>query len=171
MKYLLLSLVFIISSCAVYKTRRAFSESDLSLKGGVFEDKEWNTNLDFRRFSWYKDATMANEILIAKLDGKSPFANWMGAARLHVSKCDQFYIGLLYSDVNAEQGNPFLESEIEKSGIELITILDFKKELNAHQNYRDWHLTRHKVYGLCASRTAEALKITLPGFGTQEIKL
>ena len=171
MKYIVSILLFTLISCSVYKTRRTFSDNEISIRGGVHGDKDWDSSLTFKRYSWYKDATLSNDLLIAKLDSNSDFAHWMDSDRLHLSQCDRFYIGLLYSGVNAEQGVPFMETQIESSGAELKIILAFTKELKAHQNLRDWHLSRHKVYGICTSKSSESLSISLSGFKTKKITL
>ena len=168
MRYFLFILIMILSSCSIYKTRSAFTTEKLSIKGGVYEDETWDTSLYFKRYSWYIDATLKNEILIADLDNQSEFFKWLGNDTVKAQSCKKFQIALVYSDANAEQSNPYLIDQIRKSQVEVLEVLDFKKELKSHQNLKDWYLSRHKIVGLCSD--SGSFTVSIPSFMTKTLQ-
>lgn len=160
----LLGLVFILLACSTYKTRNKVYEGEISFKGGVYEDKNWTDSLEFKKISWFYDATLDHEILISKLDKSSPFSAWLGADRLALSTCENFYITILYSDINANHGNTLLTSQLKNAGLEEMSILNFTHQMKAHQNYLDWKLGRHKIVGFCQKNTNKSeIIVTIPG--------
>jgi hypothetical protein len=165
MKLIALTLIFFFTACSVYKTRRSVKKSEVIIRNGVYSDKEWSSDLVFKRYSWFKDATMSNEILLSRITMSSDFVNWLGSDRVHISSCESFYIGLIYSDNQVKQGNPYLLAQLNEQGVEEKSIIDFSYELKAHQNFKDWNLSEHKIIGLCQTKkNSESLTLTLPGF-------
>ena len=65
--------LILLSSCASQQGRRPIYDSEVSLKGGRFGEKEWDDKLKFKRVSWYQDATLSYDVLIADLKEPSPF--------------------------------------------------------------------------------------------------
>jgi hypothetical protein len=165
---IILSTLFIflfLSGCSTGKTRRPIYKSEVVFSSGNFEDKSWDDSLKFKRFSWFKDATLTHEILISSLTTKSAFSSWMGTDKLHLSRCSDFKIALIYSDINYSQGTSFLISELKKSGLKDVSLLDFSHQLKAHQNFGDWKLLRHKIIGLCNEGTvSKKIDVSIPGF-------
>ena len=171
MKLILLITVLIVSSCSTFQSRRVVDISEIGIKNGVYNNQEWSSKLKFKRYSWYKDSTMTNEILLAELDRDSDFSNWLGKDKYYFSKCSKFYIGLFYSDSMAKQKNSFFLSQLNEKGYSEKTIVSFEEQLKAHQNFKDWRLFEHKVLGLCQlDKTAQKMEITVPGFKSQVLK-
>lgn len=155
----------VLVGCAVNQTRHKIYGQEISFRSGVFEDKSWDDSLSMNRVSWYQDANVSYEILLGKLDQNSPFANWLGADRLKLATCADFYIGAIYTGINAVYGSSYLLNELKKSGLEEISILDFSLQLKSHQNFKDWKLGRHHIYGFCAkNKNHPAVIVNIPGF-------
>lgn len=166
-----LTFLVFLQGCATNKSRRVVSVNKLHLVGGVYEDKSWNDKLEFVRLSFYQDATMVNEVLLTHLDGKTPFYNWLGVDSESIKDCQQFMVALVYADINSKHNSQFLISQIEKSGIKEVSLLDFSHHFKAHQNAQDWNLTKHKVIGLCGkTKHGSQISINLPGFKTQVLE-
>ena len=168
----ILSIIFLISftSCASYKSRNQIYTSDIDFRGGVSGDQVWEDSLVFERISWFYDATVKYEILLSKLDQSSPFASWLGADRLNLTTCENFYIGILYTDINAQHGTSFLVSQLSKSGLTEHSVLAFSYNIKAHQNFKDWKLDRHKILGFCSkSKSEDGIQVTIPGYQTHKI--
>lgn len=164
-KFFIPFLILLFFSCSTYRTRRPIHKTEIVFKGGNYRDMDWSEELKFKRVSWYKDATLSHEILITSLTGESKFSNWMGTDKLHLTRCTDFKIALLYADINAKQGISFLKSQLKNSGYEEISLLNFSHEIKAHQNYGDWKLGRHKFIGLCLENAAKNnIDISIPGF-------
>ncbi len=159
-------LILLLSSCASNKSRRPILQTTLSLSGGKYQDQAWNDNLTLYRTSWFKDATLTQDILIADLKTQSPFANWMGKDKLLLQKCQQFFVTLIYSDISAKQKLGYLRTQLESNGLKEYSILDFSFEIMAHQQIIDWNLQQHKVIGWCSedTNTNKSIDITLPGY-------
>jgi hypothetical protein len=158
-------LLFSLTACSIYKTRRSMTKSEIVIRNGVYLDKEWESDLIFKRYSWYKDASMSNEIMLSEISLKSDFSHWLATDKYHINKCEKFYIGLIYSDTSVKQGNSYLLAQLNKQGLEEKSIVNFSQELKAHQNYIDWGLSGHKIIGLCQmTKKSDNYYLTLPGF-------
>jgi hypothetical protein len=146
------------------------SKDVIKLNGGVYNDKAWKDKLIFKRTSFFQDSNMVYDILITGLKKDSPFFSWLGSDKPNIQKCSQLKVVLLYADVNTQKNTQYLVSEIEKSGLREMIILDFSHQFKAHQNAQDWNLTKHRVVGFCA-RNAKKIDISLnlPGFKTQSL--
>lgn len=160
-----LFLVFLMVGCSSLTSRRPIYETDISIRGGQFQDKEWEEKLKFKRVSWFKDATVTHEVLLTKLAADSKFANWLESDKKYLSQCSEFYVGIIYADINAAQGQSYLVSQLEKSNLKEVSILSFSSHIKAHQNFMDWKLIRHKVIGLCRTQASlSKMTINIPGF-------
>jgi|LULF01.1.fsa_nt_gb hypothetical protein len=170
--YRLLFIIFLLmTSCSSVETRRITYASDLVLNGGRYEDKSWDESLEFKRFSWYQDATLNYDILITPLTSTSPFSNWLGSDKNLLQQCSEFFIALVYADVNSSGGNSLLINELttDEQIVEK-TLLDFSNQIKAHPNIIDWKIFNYKVVGLCSKSTNPSkFHVTVPGFTTQKI--
>ncbi|MBT4790073.1 MAG: hypothetical protein HON90_00755 [Halobacteriovoraceae bacterium] len=162
--------VFLLSACSINQTRRPISQSQVLLSGGRYNEQSWDDDLSFSRFSWYHDATLTHEVLIAPLSKESKFSFWLGESSEYLTKCIHFKVALVYADLNTAKGVAHIVSEIEKSGYKRVSLLDFSHQLKAHQNYLDWKLGQHKIMGFCQEDVkAEPIKVTIPGFMTRAL--
>jgi hypothetical protein len=161
-----LILVFVTVSCSTNTTRRPIFKSEVTISGGNYNGESWDEKIKFNRTSWFKDASVSHEILIAKLTGESKFSNWMGTDKLQLSSCQEFQVALLYADSSSSQGTGYLLAQLTSGGFQQVSILDFSQEIKAHQNFKDWKLARHKVYGLCLKdgKGNKAIEVSIPGF-------
>lgn len=155
-------------SCA--SSRKNIAESEIVLKGGVYQNKSWDDKLNFKRISWYNEATMEYDVLIHKMSSDSKFANWLGSDKKQLEKCSEYYIGLLYADINKSQGIPLLTAQFSNLGFDQQSIMDFSDNLKAHPNYKDWRLFEYKIYGFCKNKdSGKDLVISIPGYHSQEL--
>ena len=172
----ILPLLFVlICSCSVYKTRNKVYNTNVNFMGGVYNTEKWSKSLIFQKNSWFQDATVQYEILITKMDRSSPFAKWMGSDILRLSQCNEFYIALVYANINAQGGTSVggtsvLFSEFEKLGLDDVSLPEFSRQIRSHQNFNDWHLARHKVVGFCQKKSnIQQIFITLPGYESHKV--
>ena len=164
--------ISLLSSCSINQTRRPIKTSEVIINGGNYKDNSWDEKLIFNRTSWYEGINLVNEILLAEMGPKSKFALWMGADRLKLASCSRFKVVLLYSSTSTRQTNASLALQIQRNGVEIVDILDFTYQLQAHQNFYDWKLGHHRIKGLCIKDSAKTdIEIALPGFLSKIIKL
>ncbi len=170
--FIIFSFLFVIISCStISDTRNSFSEKEFVYTGGIYHNYKWDDELKLKRYSWYKDATMTNEIVLANLDRHSPFSKWLGRDFKYLNECEKLQVLLLYSNSTSTQKNPYLEAEIEDDNYRVFKMLEFEKEFKAHHNFKDWGLEMHNVYGLCKLKNAsENIVVTLPGFKSKILK-
>ena len=165
---LLVTLLLTLISCASNSSRRLVSTDTISLNGGVHNDKVWKDKLIFNRMSFFQDSNMVYDVLFADLKNDSPFFSWLGTEEPSLRKCSQLKVALLYVHINSQQSTYYLVSEIEKSGLKEMIILDFSNHFKAHPNTQDWNLSKHKVLGFCGTSSKKNnISLNLPGFKTQ----
>lgn len=159
----LVFLMNLVLSCAS-SSRKITSESEVVIKGGVFNDLQWNDELRFKRYSWYNDASMEYDILITKLDTSSKFYNWIGNDKNLLKDCAEFYVALLYADIHAQSGVSFLRQQFEAKNFKALTLIAFRENLEAHHNFQDWRLQSYKIMGFCSStKKGRKIEIHVPG--------
>lgn len=173
MKLLIILLLTSIVSCASNQSRRPVFRSEVVLKGGDYQDKNWKEKIVFKRISWFQDATLMQEILVADLKKGSPFEAWLGGQKLEYDRCNQFFVSLLYADINASPKENHLSAELKGNKLSEQAILDFSRQLKAHPAFVDYKLQSHKIVGWCHQGTSNLgeLMVTLPGYKTQKLKL
>lgn len=177
---IVLTLMAFVGACASSSSRATHSK--VTMTGGHYQLKSWDDTLIFSRVSWYIGAIMGYDVLMAKLDKTSPFANWLGNDKEKISnECHDFYITLIYTNTNSMMLNLASPADIKKQivdlGYEEVSILDFKTNMAAHDIYGQWHLNNHKFSGFCYKHKSnknisvipKQIPISLPGFKTQNI--
>lgn len=166
-----IAILVLTSSCASNSTRRPILKTEVTIRGGSYDGKQWDDKIIFQRISWYRDATATHEVLTTKLTGESSFSNWLGSDKLQLSTCQELRVVMVYASASAEQGASHLLSEMTQGGFEQISLLDFSQEIKAHHNFHDWNLQRHKIYGLCLKQgqTDKSINITIPGFKNYKV--
>jgi hypothetical protein len=169
MKLLNLLFLFLCFSCAVGKTRKKISQSEIYFKGGVSESKQWSEELSFKRFSWFNEVEMGHDVLVANIKTNSPFINWMKSNRTIVGRCEAFKVAMIYSN-SSDTNLSFLKEEIEKSGFEIVSIPNFKRGLKSHANFTDWRLGYHRIIGLCGKKDLN-ISISIPGFQKYQLEM
>ena len=170
MKLLLVTMLFLLS-CSVHKTRKNFVAGEIAIDGGSYQNLEWKDEMKFKRYSWFNEASMKYDILLSELKNSSKFATWMGRDRSKLLNCRKLLVGLVYTDINAKYGKPYLISQFEKFGYGNIVMVDFNSHFEAHHSFKDWQLSEHKIVGFCKKDdNSKNVEIDIPGFGVKELK-
>jgi hypothetical protein len=168
-KYLIITtfIIFVVS-CTSMSTINKVLQTDVPFQGGVGADKEWSEELTFKRTSWYHEAHMTNDLMVANLKKDSPFVAWLGTAKKNVfSDCSQFFVTLyrIHNFKKASKGR--LIDPFTGAGMEEINIVEFKDSIKNHPTFSGLHLENYNVTGFCmSSKTPQSEKLTvkLPGF-------
>lgn len=170
MKIIASFLMLLTASCSSFQARKAITESEIIFHNGTYQNNSWDDDLVFTRYSWFHDATMDQDILVAKIDNESSFNKWLGKDLLRLRDCSGIYIVLSYD----REGNSGIVTSIDKKirgeGGRSIEIVGFKQELKSHQNYADWNLKNHKFQGFCALNSSLSVSLDLPGYRAVSIE-
>ena len=168
---LLISLILLFSfmGCCSFQKRKSISESMVSFSGGVYGVKEWSSDLNFKRFSWYHDATLKHDYLITKLEEENDFRAWLGSDLKKVAQCPHLYVFLLYG-VEQSDTLSILREGLKESGYQSheLILTSFDRELQSHGSFQDWELKHHVTYGYCLPRELE-MELKIPGFKQKRI--
>ena len=168
---ILLLLLMGVSCSTINNSRKDFTKSELSLRGGVSASREWSDDLTFKRYSWYKETVLNYDILLAEINKDSPFIDWMESDLPKMEGCHKFYIGLFYTRALATYSSVNLISKIEAQGYEDFILPDFRDNFQAHPNAMDWEIVNHKLVGLCQKNSSTgSIKIKIPGFKMHKLK-
>lgn len=172
MKWTIILIVFaFISSCALQKSRRQHMQTSIEISSGSYENKTWSSDLEFKRYSWFKDANMSHDILITSFSNKSEFAPWMGSLKEDIKQCKDFYIVGLYADLSSQVRIPYLKSQLLGTLGRDFVISDFEQNLKAHPNYKDWNLFEYKFLGLCfKTAPKKEFFVKIPGFTSKTVR-
>lgn len=173
MKLLLISLsIFFFGSCSSLSNLNQVSESLLTLKGGQSDHQKWEEKLSFKRYSWYKGATLKYDLLVAKLDQDSKFYNWLGRSeKSQLSKCDSFYVVLTYAASlrSAKTSSSQLTQNFDVVGLKKITLPIFSSSLRNHYFTLQWNLKKHNIRGVCKTNNLSDIEVHVPNYETIKV--
>ena len=175
-RVLTIGFIIILAACASNTTNRV-SKTNVSMSGGEYEQKSWDETLEFKRTSWYIGASLAYDIMIARLDKQSPFRYWLeNNQEKLITECKDLYVALIYTNSMSNllklQSPAYIRKQITDIGFEEVTMASFQANMSAHNIFGQWHLRNHKFSGFCYKKMSsipEQISISLPGFKTRNI--
>ena len=162
--FLSLCLIFVFSCSNLEKNM--VKNGDLIIKGGVFQSQEWNDNLKFTRYSWYKELTLVFDLLLTKLDHKTPFYAWLSNSEKEaLAQCRESMVVVTYVwDPDKINRGMFFE-QTERLGYERLSLPNFKRHLKMHPNYEALSLQLYNIEALCKKQSStEQFAIRFPGY-------
>lgn len=170
MKSLFVIFLILGVSCSVRDTRKNFTHGDVSFVGGSYQEINWEESMNFKRYSWFSEASLRYDILLHRIDPSSKFVQWLERDKSLLENCNHLYIALFYSARNTDFKPTYFASQFEKVGYESLKLMDFDGFLKAHPAYQDWRLFAHKSYGFCKKDlNTNPVKIKIPGYAPQKV--
>lgn len=168
---LLILILASLISCANL-SKNFVKKGEFTLRGGVFQNLKWNDSLVFDRYSWFHEATLLYDIMITKIDQKSPFYDWLSKdEKERLGKCDASYIAISYSLDSGKISKKMMENDAKRSGYQRISLTHFKQQFKAHAD--EFSAEFYDIAGLCYRgdlRNRENILIRFPGFNEVSIK-
>lgn len=163
----LLILIFGITSCSNL-SKNFTKKGDFYLRGGQFQASKWKESLKFHRYTWFHEVTMLYDMMLSRIDSKSPFYDWFSnSEKKLISACSDFYLMLDYSIDSKKVSKKMVENDAKRSGYEKIVLRDFEKHLINHPDVEELSLQLYETSGLCykgEQSTQEKILVRLPGF-------
>jgi len=167
---LCLSLIFLalFSACSNMSQNLTMGDSSI-ISGGVFEDREWDETMKFRRMTWFKELSMLFDVRLAELNLDSPFANWMTEdEKKTVRDCGHFLISLSYALDSKRLSQSMYKKQMVKNGYRPIYLPNFSTHLKLHPDYSKSTLKLYRIVGYCSPNIARnEVSISFPGYKDQ----
>ena len=171
---LLLSLFTLsfIASCSHHSNRTYVTKGEVNFNGGVHGSKSWTEVMKFNRHSWFSEITMEYDLMIHKLEKKSPFAVWMGTDKKLYNSCKEIYVGLVYANSYKDKTVSQVNSKLEELGLSQITLLNFEENIKAHKRYSENNLGQYNFFGYCAKseNSLSGKSIHFPGYQSTKLE-
>lgn len=165
------TIMITLAACSTM-TKNITRDGELTLRGGVFRDKEWKDSITFKRKSWYLELTLAFDLMTAQISNESPYINWFNEKeQAKINSCADAQVLLMYSYDTSKVTYEEVLIQIEKQGYESFEVPGFKNHFQMHPNYNFHSLRLFKVWGICSQQKKSSLNIFLPGFLEQNHKL
>jgi len=161
---------FLLIGCSTPLSSNFTSKSELSLKGGVFQKKEWQEELKFKRYSWFQDVTMLHDLLLVKSGEMGPFSQWFNAYESKMANsCQEFYVALSYALDPKKLSQRMLLSNLSEHGFEKVLLSHFENHIRLHPRFVAHSLHLYSVYGLCrksgnSKNEGTQVFVDFPGF-------
>lgn len=160
---LLLSLVVFVSCSTLSKNMT--TEGELTLRGGIFRDKEWQESITFERRSWYLELTLAYDLMTAPASKDSPFFNWFGPSEKEkINSCADAKILVMYSWDKSKISYEEILMQLKKQGYNSFLIPEFSRQFRMHPNFNHHSLHLYSAWGICSQEKRSTIKISVPGF-------
>lgn len=174
MKKITLVFIFLLFSSCSNLSKNFSKNGDFSLRGGVFQNSKWKDTLIFDRYTWFHEITMLFDLIVTRVDPKSPFHDWFSNYEKKVlAECSDAYIVLDYSLDSEKISKKMVENDAKRAGFEKVSLPNFKNHLKLHPDVEELSLQLYDVSGFCykgeiASR--EKIIVRFPGFSEVVIK-
>lgn len=165
-------MIFFFSlSCSTYQSTNFIKEGTFLLKDGAY-GHSWNGELKFKRVSWYQQATLMFDFLIAELNPSSPYQAWLSADMLeNKKKCQRFYIVLDYSLESDHPGYSHIDQQFRVALFEKIHLPLFESNIKMHPQYVENSMRLYRLYGLCDHNNLKEIALVLPGYVGHSLSL
>jgi hypothetical protein len=167
---LLLSLAFILSSCANL-SKNIVKDGTYLVRNGTSGAKTWNENLNFNRVSWYHELTLVFDLMMAPITAQSSFNFWFSPEELQAaSKCNDFRVVMAYSADTSILPYSLLNEQLDVAGFKKLDIVNFKKNINQHPDSEMNSLRLYQIYGVCRTETDhKPLIFNFPGYSEKTV--
>ena len=163
---------FSLNSCTtLVDGENSISEGSVNIVGGRKGGESWDDPLYLRRYSWYRQADLDAEIILGKIEQKSPFTKWLSPRdKSYLTSCSPLIISFNYSYGDSYNKKTQILEQFKSQGFREIALPWFKSEVEAHPIYIKRQLNRYGFVALCGKSSAPSkVLITLPGYHSQEI--
>lgn len=169
MKYSILTMLFILNSCASsYKSLNETIQGEVDFKTGTYQDTTWSDSMIFQRTSWYRGLSMGYDLLLHRLDRQSPFAKWLEESeKEYLNNCHPLVIGIMYSSRNSPTTIAKLKKEITDQNYEEINLINFKEYIKNHPTYQLYNLWTHQISAFCGKHIIDGkneIYVSIPNF-------
>lgn len=169
MKNMVLLFLVLLQGCSsTYNTLNEITQGKVDFKTGTYKDYSWDDSMIFTRTSWYRGATMSYDIMLHRLDRKSPFAKWLGESeKEYLKNCNPLVIGLFYAGNDSPSTIAKIKKEITDQNYTEINLLNFKEYIQNHPTHQLYNMWSHKMTAFCGKHIMESdqkLYVSIPNF-------
>ncbi len=172
---LLIILIFSLHGCSHFSnsnfSKNFVKQGTFALKGGVKKKFHWKDHLTFQRVSWFKELSLYYEVLMVKLDAKTPFLNWFTLNDVdRIRDCQEFIVAIHYALDSARISHKMFDQQMLQNGFEYFAVPTFISNLKGHPDYESSLITKYRVSGYCNfKKKVEKVIVEFPGFNEQNI--
>jgi len=154
----------LLASCSTM-TKNLVTSGDVYFRGGVSKKSSWDSDLIFKRKSWYRDLTMAFDVLISPLSEKSDFFIWLSKSNQTIVRgCTDFKIYMAYTWDSRTVSYQEILAQLKSQGFQHYALPDFKRNLMMHPSYYPKGFSPYKIWGLCSKAKSTELMISIAGY-------
>lgn len=143
-------------------------KGEFSIDGGSYKGSSWDEPLYFDRFSWHQELTLMYDLMLTRLDNKSPYNKWFSSKEMElVDSCHDFYIAISYALDAKKISTGMLLDQVKRYGYQQVLIPNFEKNVMLHPNYEKSALKLYEIYGLCRKTSLDksvAPTVLFPNF-------
>lgn len=169
MKNILLLILILLQSCSsTFNSLNETIQGQVDFRTGTYKDLTWDDSMIFTRTSWYRGATMAYDVLLYRVDRKSPFANWLGESeKEYLNNCHPLVVGLFYAGNDSPSTIAKIKKEITDQKYDEVNLLNFKEYIQNHPTHQLYNLWSHKLSAFCGKHIIDGnqkLYISMPNF-------
>jgi hypothetical protein len=157
-------------------TQNKVSSGDAAIVGGVYQEKQWEDKLSFKRVSWFYGAVMYYDAYLTYLAEDSPFFAWIGeGSKQELTNCQKILIAMVYSSSSKKIGHATFIEQMNRQGLYEVNLLNFSQNMRVHPDFRAWNLNHYKVKGFCENKNSvqagQNLSFNFPGFKAVRVQL
>lgn len=167
MKYLIF---FILLSCAS-TSQNLIQEGEVTLKGGQGEEKNWDTDLNFKRVSWYSELTMIFDLFYIDTEKAGEFKNWFSDFESRtVKQCQESLITFVYHLDDRRYSKETFFQSMRDQDYEVLEIPNFSSYLKLHPDFEELSFSLYDIKLLCRKKGSGMAKVIVPSYQAVSIK-
>jgi len=169
----LLILLCSVISCS-HISQNFVTTSEMSFYGGKLGNESWDDALEFKRATWHWQVTSLFDVMVYKVDNKSPFYKWFSESeQKDIERCTSFVVALSDSNYDQKISKRMFITEMEKNSFTEYTLVDFSRNMASHPEFNHWAFRNYRITGFCSKskNVSNTLAITFPNYKTEDIEL
>ncbi len=169
MKYTILIFSFFILSCSNL-SKNTIKRGDFAIKRGVYKSETWSDSLNFERISWFHELSLNFDLLVTKLDEKSPFMKWFSPSERELfNSCRDHYLVMTYHLDSDRISKRMFYTQMNDQGYKDFLVPNFERAIKLHPDFEFLSLQLYKLTLLCNKIGQGELEVTFPSFNTVKL--
>ncbi|MGB0453814.1 MAG: hypothetical protein ACPGJV_08865 [Bacteriovoracaceae bacterium] len=145
---------------------------DFKLKSGQYGQNQWDSELEFKRFSWYSELTLIFDVFLSDFSEKNDFYNWFGESeKKAVNSCENPYIALSYHLDGKRFSKSQFYHQLREMKAEVIEVPQFSSNLRLHPDFEELSFNLYEAKLICSKGKLEQFKVRVPSYKAVPFKM
>lgn len=161
--FIFIIFTLLISGCGRLSQNNVVSDK-IIMKDAKVNGEIKSGVLTFHKYSWFAQATMHYDLLIAEITPDDPFFQWFSPiVQRDLQSCGRAFISSKYQAINGILTHALFREQLENQGVTELVPTQFMIPFKLHHFYQRYALGRYKLVALC-QRGSDPITLKVQGY-------